>query len=70
MKPVGYLTLFCETGASTSGAMEKVAIPSEFSRCLFETFDEMLLFLCFIHDNNCSQVYVLPKSGDLNKVCL
>jgi len=53
---------------STSGSMEKVAILSEFSRCLPEIFDEILLFLCFILDNNCSQVYILLKSGNMNKV--
>ena len=50
------------------GLMAVVAIPSEFSRCLSEIFDEVLLFLCFILDNDFSQMYVLPKSNDMNKI--
>lgn len=50
-----------------SGLMEVVAIRSELSRCLSEVFDEILLFLCFILENSCSQMYVLPKRDDVNK---
>ena len=47
-----------------------VAILSEFSRYSSEIFDEILLFLCFILDNNWSQMYILLKTDEVNKVCL
>ena len=47
-----------------------VAILSEFSRYSSEIFDEILLFLCFILDNNWSQMYILLKTDEVNKVWL
>jgi len=41
---------------------------SELSRCLSETSDDILLFLFFIFENSCSQMYVLPSNDDMNKV--
>mgnify|MGYP001853312799 CR=1 FL=1 len=41
---------------------------SEFFRCLSEILGGILLFLYFILDNNCSQMYILPNSSDVNKV--
>lgn len=55
-----------------SGLMAGAAILSEFSRRSSEIFDEILLFLdlTIILDNNCSQICILPKNGDMNKaVC-
>jgi len=43
------------------------AIPGECSRSSSEIFDEILLFLYFILDNNCSQMCVLSKRDDMNK---
>ena len=48
--------------------MSVAAILSEFSKCSSEIFDEIVVFLCFILENSCSQMYVLPKSNDVNKV--
>jgi len=48
--------------------MKVAAILREFSSCSSEIFDEILLFLCFILENICSQMYVLPKGNDTNKV--
>ena len=42
-------------------------ILSEFSKHSSEIFDGILLFLCFILHNNCSQMRVLPTSDDMNK---
>ena len=53
-----------------SGLMVVVAILSELSRYSSEIFDESLLFLCFILDSKCSQMCILPKSDDTNKVWL
>ena len=50
-----------------TGSMAVVAIRREFSVYSSEIFDEIFLFLYFILDNNCSQMYVLPKSDDVNK---
>jgi len=50
-----------------TGSMAVVAI-SELSRCLSETSDDILLFLFFIFENSCSQMYVLPSNNDMNKV--
>ena len=50
--------------------MAVIAISSEFSRCVSEIFDEISLFLCFILDNNCSQMYVLSKSDDMSNAWL
>ena len=47
--------------------MTVVGILSEASKCSSEIFDEIFLFLYFILDNNCSQMYVLPKTDDMNK---
>ena len=52
------------------GSVAVAAILSELSRCSSEIFDGVLFFLFFILDNNCSQMYVLPKSDDMNKACL
>ena len=51
------------------GLMAVAAILSELLRCLSETFDEILFFLCFILLNS-SQTYVLSKSNDMNKARL
>jgi len=40
--------------------MAAVVIHSEFSRCS-EILDEVLLPLCFILENSCSQTHRLPK---------
>jgi len=40
---------------------------SEVSRGSSEIFEEILFFLCFSLDN-CSQMYVLPKTDDMNEV--
>jgi len=45
--------------------VEVVAILTKFSRCSSEFFDEILLFLCFILENICSEMYVLPLSEDI-----
>jgi len=50
------------------GSVEVVVILSEFSRCSSEIFGAILFFLFFIFEYNCSQMYVLPKSDDMNKV--
>ena len=47
--------------------MAVVAILRDVSRCSSEIFDEILFFQYFILDN-CSQMYILPKSYDMNKV--
>jgi len=46
------------------GLMEVASILNELSRCLSEIFDEILLFLHFILENSCSEMYALPKSDD------
>jgi len=38
------------------------AILSEFSKCSSEIFYLILLFLCFILENCCSQMYILPEA--------
>lgn len=48
--------------------MAVVAVLSEFSRCSSEIFAVSLLFLYFILDNSCLQMYVLPKISDVNEV--
>jgi len=53
-----------------SDSVAMVAILSELSRYLSEIFDEMLLFLYFILQNNCSSMHALPNSDDLNKMWL
>ena len=50
------------------GSATVVAILNEFSRCSVEIFAEMLLFLCFILENYCSQIVILPKGGEVSKV--
>ncbi|MEQ5385700.1 hypothetical protein [Providencia alcalifaciens] len=50
-----------------SGLMALVAILSGLSGCSVEIFDEILLYLCFIIQNSCSQVDVLQESNDTNK---
>jgi len=47
--------------------MAVVAILSELSRCSIEVFDEILLFLCYILENSCSHMYILPKSNDIRR---
>jgi len=47
-----------------------LAILSEFSRWSSEIFEEILLFLCFILESSCSQLYILPESNDMNKASL
>ena len=59
--------VFCETNASASGFAEAVAIRNEFSRCLSEIFDKVLLLLCSTLEKSSSHVYVLPKSDDMYK---
>jgi len=44
------------------------AVLSESSRYLSEIFDEILLFLWFIIENICSQMYVLQENNGMNKV--
>jgi len=61
--------LGCVKLARQSGLMAVVAILSEFLQVFFRDFDEILLFLHFIPENGCSQMYVVPKSDGLNKVC-
>ena len=48
--------------------MSVAAILSEFSECLSETSDEILLLLYFILGNSCSQTHMLPKCDDMKKV--
>lgn len=50
------------------GSMAAVAILSELSRCASEIFYEIILFLCFTLENNCSQMRVLLKHNNTNKV--
>jgi len=50
--------------------VEVVGIPSEFSRRSTEIFDEIFLFLCCIIESSCSQMCVLTRSDDMNKVWL
>lgn len=52
-----------------AGLTEVVAILTEFSRCLLEIFDVILLFLCFVLEFHV-QMYMLPKSRDMNKMWL
>ena len=52
-----------------TGSMEVAAILTEFSRCS-EISDEILLFLHITFDNSSSQMYVVPKSDDMNEVQL
>ena len=51
-----------------AGSVAVAAILSELSRCSSEILDEILLFMYFILDKYCSQMYILPKSDDMNKV--
>ena len=51
-----------------SGSVTVASVLSEFSRCLSEISDEILFFLCFILENSCSQMYMMPKSDDMSKV--
>ena len=53
-----------------SGLMTVAAILIDLSRCSSEIFDKILLLLCFILQNRCSQMYVLPKSDDTSKAWL
>ena len=46
-----------------SFSMVVAAILIELSKCSSEIFDLILLFLCFILENSCSQMYLLPKSS-------
>jgi len=59
---VGFLSCFWETNAS--GGFEGRGCRSS------EIFDDILLFPCFILDNNYSQMYGLPKSEDMSKMWL
>jgi len=45
-------------------------ILGEFSKYSWETFYETLLFLCFNLQNSFSQMYLLPKKDNMNKVWL
>lgn len=36
----------------------------------FSFFYELILFLCFMLENHYSQMYLLPKSNNIKKVCL
>ena len=47
-----------------------VAVLSELSRCSSEISHEILLFLCFILENDCSQMHAMPMNEDTNKVQL
>lgn len=68
---VGYLSsFFCEMDASKAVSMEVDAVLSEFPRCLSESFDVILLFLCFILQCICLQKCMLPKSNGRNMVWL
>jgi len=49
-----------------AGSMAAAAILTEFSWWLSEIFDEILFFLCFIHENG----YLLSEGDDVNKVWL
>ncbi|XP_021568659.1 60S ribosomal export protein NMD3 isoform X4 [Carlito syrichta] len=53
---------------SQDATVEVVAILCEFSRCSSEMFAPILFFVCFITENSCSQMCVLPKSDVMNKV--
>jgi len=44
-----------------SGSMAEAAVLNELSRCSSEVVDEILL-LCFILENSCSQLCILPKA--------
>lgn len=52
------------------GSMDVIAIPSEFPRCLSELFNENLLFIWFILENNWSQMFVMPRRDYMNKAWL
>ena len=49
-----------------SGLMEVVEFFCEFSKHKSEIFDEILLFLYFILENNCSQMCIMLKN-DMNQ---
>ena len=68
MKLMGCLTLYLKTSASVAGLIEVVAIHSELSRYTSDILVLILLLLCFILENSCSQMYVLLNSDDVNKV--
>lgn len=65
-----YLTLFCDTNALMSGWMEVVVILKKFLRCWSENFYLTFLFLYFINENSCSQVYIWTDSEDVNQTWL
>lgn len=62
------LPCFREANASIPGSMAVPADLSELSDYLSDIFDEILLFPSIILENSWSQMYVLPKSDDMNKV--
>ena len=71
VKLVGCLTLFFVKQMHLGCLMAVVAVHWRWTaRCSSEIFDETFLFLCFILHNNCPQMYVLPKSDEINKVWL
>jgi len=47
--------------------MALAEVLSELSKYLSDIFDEILLFPSIILENNWSQIYILPKSDDVNK---
>ena len=51
-----------------SGSVTVASVLSEFSRCLSEISDEILFFLCFILENICLQMYMVPESDGMNEV--
>ena len=57
----------CFSETNQSGSVAVIAIRSEISRCSSENYDEILLFLYSILD---SQMYMLPKSSDMNEAWL
>ena len=61
------MTCFCEANASVPGSMALAEVLSELSKYLSDIFDEILLFPSIILENNWSQIYILPKSDDVNE---
>lgn len=67
IKLVGYIWFcFCETNMKLVQWQWSQIL--EFSRSSSGIFDETLLFFHFILEINCSELYILAKSSDMNKV--
>ena len=68
-KNIKLVGCFCETDVSMSGSVE-VALLLVSAQGTCQISDLILLFLCIILENNCSGMYMLPKSGYMNKMQL